>query len=160
MAARLDWRPLLFVTWTTAFAWAFALAMIEGWQLGFAGRLTAPPEYLRQVPTITDIPTALQTFASRTHDFQPNSWITHVSAHPPVTLDLGDLASVRHCDAQCADLLAAAATSALRPANGYNPGNIGDVGCHTEAEPASSPLSLTAWDPPTSPYFWTKPSPH
>ncbi|MUL46196.1 hypothetical protein FZI85_09390 [Mycobacterium sp. CBMA293] len=86
VAARLAWRPLLFVTWATSFAWAFALAMIDGWQLGFAGRLTEPPEYLRQVPTITDIPTALQTFSSRILDFQPNSWITHVSGHPPGAL--------------------------------------------------------------------------
>jgi hypothetical protein len=41
---------------------------------------------LRQVPTITDIPDAVRTFASRIPDFQPNSWITHVSGHPPGAL--------------------------------------------------------------------------
>ena len=60
--------------------------MIDGWQRGFAGRLTARHEYLRQVPTITDIPEAVRTFASRILDFQPNSWITHVSGHPPGAL--------------------------------------------------------------------------
>ena len=43
-------------------------------------------EYLRQVPGITDIPEAVRTFASRILDFQPNSWITHVSGHPPGAL--------------------------------------------------------------------------
>ena len=57
--------------------------MIDGWQRGFAGRLTARHEYLRQVPTITDIPEAVRTFSSRILDFQPNSWITHVSGIRP-----------------------------------------------------------------------------
>jgi methylthioxylose transferase len=72
--------------WATSALWAFALAMIDGWQRGFAGRLTARHEYLRQVPTITDIPEAVRTFSSRILDFQPNSWITHVSGHPPGAL--------------------------------------------------------------------------
>jgi hypothetical protein len=41
---------------------------------------------LRQVPTVTDIADAVRTFASRIPDFQPNSWITHVSGHPPGAL--------------------------------------------------------------------------
>jgi hypothetical protein len=86
VAQRLSWRALTFTVWATSFAWAFALAMIDGWQRGFAGRLTARHEYLRQVPTITDIPEAVRTFASRILDFQPNSWITHVSGHPPGAL--------------------------------------------------------------------------
>ena len=86
LAQRLSWRRLTFATWATSFAWAFALAMIDGWQPGFAGRLTAKHEYLRQVPGITDIPEAVRTFASRILDFQPNSWITHVSGHPPGAL--------------------------------------------------------------------------
>ena len=86
VARRLPWRALPWVTWATACAWAFSLAMIDGWQRGFAGRLTARHEYLRQVPTITDIPDAVRTFASRIPDFQPNSWITHVSGHPPGAL--------------------------------------------------------------------------
>jgi hypothetical protein len=85
-AARLPWRALVFATWATSCAWAFSLAMIDGWQRGFAGRLIASHEYLRQVPTITDIPEALRTFARRIPDFQPDSWITHVSGHPPGAL--------------------------------------------------------------------------
>jgi hypothetical protein len=60
--------------------------MIDGWQRGFAGRLTDKDEYLPQVPSITDIPETLRTFSSRILDFQPNSWITHVSGHPPGAL--------------------------------------------------------------------------
>jgi hypothetical protein len=86
LAQRLSWRVLTLVTWATSCGWAFALAMIDGWQLGFAGRLVARHEYLQQVPTITDIPAMLQTFSSRILDYQPNSWITHVSGHPPGAL--------------------------------------------------------------------------
>jgi hypothetical protein len=85
-ARRLPWWVLPWVAWATACAWAFSLAMIDGWYRGFAHRLEAPNEYLRQVPSITDIPTAVRTFASRIPDFQPNSWITHVSGHPPGAL--------------------------------------------------------------------------
>ena len=86
VAQRLPWRWVPWVTWATACAWAFSLAMVDGWQRGFAGRLTARHEYLRQVPTVTDIPEAVRTFAGRILDYQPDSWITHVSGHPPGAL--------------------------------------------------------------------------
>jgi methylthioxylose transferase len=86
LAQRLGWRQLTLLTWATSALWAFSLAMIDGWQRGFAGRLTARHEYLRQVPTITDIPYALRTFSERILDFRPDSWITHVSGHPPGAL--------------------------------------------------------------------------
>jgi hypothetical protein len=86
VAQRLPWRALTFTTWATSCAWAFSLAMIDGWQRGFAGRLTSPNEYLNQVPAITDIPKALRTFARRIPDLQPDSWITHVAGHPPGAL--------------------------------------------------------------------------
>jgi methylthioxylose transferase len=73
LAQRLSWRVLPLVAWATSCVWAFSLAMIDGWQRGFAGRLTDKDEYLR-------------TFSSRILDFQPNSWITHVSGHPPGAL--------------------------------------------------------------------------
>jgi hypothetical protein len=86
LAQRLPWRWLPWLSWTVSCAWAFSLAMVDGWQRGFAGRLTARHEYLRQVPTVTDIPEALRTFAGRILDYQPDSWITHVSGHPPGAL--------------------------------------------------------------------------
>ncbi len=86
VAQRLSWWALTLGSWATACAWAFALAMIDGWQRGFTGRLTTKDEYLSQVPTITDIPAAVRTFSSRIVDYQPNSWVTHVSGHPPGAL--------------------------------------------------------------------------
>jgi methylthioxylose transferase len=86
VAQRLSWRVLTLGSWATACGWAFALAMIDGWQRGFAGRLTTRDEYLSQVSTITDIPATVRTFSSRILDFQPNSWVTHVSGHPPGAL--------------------------------------------------------------------------
>lgn len=86
VARRLPWRAVPWVTWATACAWAFALAMVDGWSLGFARRLETSNEYLRQVPSVTDIPYALRSFSSRILDFQPDSWITHVSGHPPGAL--------------------------------------------------------------------------
>ncbi|BBX98317.1 hypothetical protein [Mycobacterium lacus] len=85
-AQRLSWPILTLGTWATACAWALSLAMIDGWQRGFAGRLTTRDEYLSQVPGITDIPAALRTFSSRILDFRPDSWVTHVSGHPPGAL--------------------------------------------------------------------------
>ncbi|MEV4128845.1 hypothetical protein [Nocardia sp. NPDC049707] len=86
MANLLPWRRLLAVSWITALAWAFALAMIDGWQRGFAGRLTDSHEYLHEVPGVRDIPAMLRGFAGRIPDFQPDSWTTHVSGHPPGAL--------------------------------------------------------------------------
>ena len=86
LAQRLPWRAVTLAAWATSCSWAFSLAMIDGWQRGFAGRLTARHEYLRQVPTITDIPAALSSFSRRILDYQPDSWITHVSGHPPGAL--------------------------------------------------------------------------
>ena len=85
-AQRLSWRTLTLGSWALACGWAFALAMIDGWQRGFAGRLTTRDEYVTQVPGITDIPATVRTFSSRILDYQPNSWITHVSGHPPGAL--------------------------------------------------------------------------
>ncbi|MGB0436831.1 MAG: hypothetical protein ACPGIJ_07650, partial [Mycobacterium sp.] len=86
LAQRAGWRWLPWASWAVSCAWAFSLAMVDGWQRGFAGRLTARHEYLRQVPSVNDIPEALRTFSSRILDFQPDSWITHVSGHPPGAL--------------------------------------------------------------------------
>lgn len=86
VAQRLSWRTLTLGSWVLACGWAFALAMIDGWQRGFAGRLTTRDEYVTQVPGITDIPATVRTFSTRILDHQPNSWITHVSGHPPGAL--------------------------------------------------------------------------
>ena len=86
LAARLSWRALLAVSYVTAVAWTLALALIDGWERGVAGRLATEFEYLDEVPGVTDIPAMLATFTTRILDFQPDSWTTHVSAHPPGAL--------------------------------------------------------------------------
>ncbi|RSD13145.1 hypothetical protein [Amycolatopsis eburnea] len=83
LAARLPWRRALAAGYLASLAWIFSLTMVDGWQRGFAGHLTIPQEYLHEVPGITDIPRMLREFSSRILDFQPNSWTTHVSGHPP-----------------------------------------------------------------------------
>jgi hypothetical protein len=83
LAARLRWRSLLAVGYVASLGWTYALTTIDGWWLGFESRLENPHEYLKEVPGITDIPATLRTFSSRILDFQPDSWTTHVSGHPP-----------------------------------------------------------------------------
>ncbi|WP_406638738.1 hypothetical protein [Amycolatopsis sp. WGS_07] len=83
LATRLRWRRALAAGYLASLAWIFSLAMVDGWTRGFTGRLTTPQEYLHEVPGITDIPRFLREFSSRILDFQPNSWTTHVSGHPP-----------------------------------------------------------------------------
>ncbi|PXW31857.1 UNVERIFIED_CONTAM: hypothetical protein DES50_104266 [Williamsia faeni] len=86
LATRLSWRLTIFTTMATALAWTFSLAMIDGWDRGFAGRLIRPDEYLAEVPGVSSITGMLDEFSSRILDFQPNSWTTHVSGHPPGSL--------------------------------------------------------------------------
>jgi hypothetical protein len=86
LAARMSWRPLLAASYASAVIWTLSLALIDGWQRGVADRLTTEHEYLHEVPGITDIPATLAVFTTRILDFQPDSWTTHVSAHPPGAL--------------------------------------------------------------------------
>ena len=82
-AQHLPWRRALAATYLAALAWTFALAMIDGWRAGFAGRLTTADEYLHEVPGIDGIPAMLRGFSARILDHQPDSWTTHVAGHPP-----------------------------------------------------------------------------
>jgi methylthioxylose transferase len=86
LAARMSWRPLLALSYVSAVTWTLSLALIDGWRRGVADRLTTEHEYLHEVPGITDIPATLAGFTTRILDFQPDSWTTHVSAHPPGAL--------------------------------------------------------------------------
>jgi hypothetical protein len=83
LAVRLPWRRALLLGYITSVGWIFSLAMVDGWQRGVAGQLTSQDEYLSAVPGITDVGVMLRTFSARILDFQPNSWTTHVSGHPP-----------------------------------------------------------------------------
>ncbi|MGP4017622.1 hypothetical protein [Saccharopolyspora sp. 5N708] len=86
VAARLPWGRLLTAGYAAALLWTFSLAMIDGWQNGIAGRLTERPEYLHDVPRVTDIGAMLRVFTDRILDGQPDSWTVHVSGHPPGVL--------------------------------------------------------------------------
>lgn len=83
LAHRMAWRSTLTLSYVFAVAWTFSLAMIDGWDRGIASRLTTNDEYLHDVPKVDDIGAMLRTFSSRILDFQPDSWTTHVSGHPP-----------------------------------------------------------------------------
>ncbi|MFD4671427.1 hypothetical protein ACFWNN_16950 [Lentzea sp. NPDC058450] len=78
-------RFALPIAYAASVAFTFSLAMIDGWGR-FVTRLTTEDEYLHEVPGITDIPAMLRGFAARIPDFQPDSWTTHVSGHPPGAL--------------------------------------------------------------------------
>jgi hypothetical protein len=86
VAATLAWRRLLALGYVTSVAWILALALVDGWQRGFAGRLSTKDEYLIEVAGVHDVPAMLRGFAGRILDFQPDSWTTHVSGHPPGAL--------------------------------------------------------------------------
>lgn len=86
LAQRLPWRRLLFAGWAASVAWTFALALVDGWQRGVAGRLTTPYEYLAEVPGVTDVRAMLRGFTDHILLNSPDNWTTHVSGHPPGVL--------------------------------------------------------------------------
>jgi methylthioxylose transferase len=89
LAARLRWRTLLWAAYPTAVLWTLALALVDGWQRGVAGRLATRDEYLHDVPLVGDVPLMLRTFSDHilTTAVDPGQswfWTTHVGAHPPL----------------------------------------------------------------------------
>lgn len=80
-AATARWGPLLVMAYVAAFVWTLALALVDGWQRGVAGRLTTTPEYLHDVGRVTSVRTMLETFTA--HLVGTDGWTTHVSGHPP-----------------------------------------------------------------------------
>ncbi|PRX98116.1 hypothetical protein [Allonocardiopsis opalescens] len=83
LAARLRWRPLVAATAAASVAWTFALALVDGWRRGIAGRLASPHEYLGSVPRFADAGAALRGFTDHILLTQPDNWPTHVAGHPP-----------------------------------------------------------------------------
>jgi hypothetical protein len=83
LAEVLPWRRLMTAGYGAAVAWILSLALVDGWQRGLAGRLTTKDEYLSEVGGVTDIRAMVDGFADRILAYQPDSWTTHVSGHPP-----------------------------------------------------------------------------
>ena len=83
LAMRLPWRRLTVLGAIAAAAWTASLALVDGWEQGWAGRLSTDNEYLHDLPRIGGIGDFLRTFTDHILDFQPGSWTTHVSSHPP-----------------------------------------------------------------------------
>ncbi|QUH03176.1 hypothetical protein HUO13_22220 [Saccharopolyspora erythraea] len=86
LAERLSWPLLLAAGYAGSLCWTLFLALVEGWRDGIALRLTHEPEYLHDVPRVTDIPAMLSGFTDHILAFQPDSWTVHVSGHPPGVL--------------------------------------------------------------------------
>lgn len=86
VAARLRWPTLLAGAYGFSVAWTFALAMVDGWWGGIAGRLVNPNEYVYEVPRVHDIAATVRGFAGHILDFQRGSWTTHTAGHPPGAL--------------------------------------------------------------------------
>jgi methylthioxylose transferase len=83
-----DASALRWLSWAVAVTWTSALALIDGWRVGVAGRLATDQEYLYDVPKVADIGVLLRTFSDHilTNQIltnQPMFWTTHVGAHPP-----------------------------------------------------------------------------
>ncbi|SOE71588.1 hypothetical protein SAMN05446589_4100 [Streptomyces sp. OV198] len=83
LATRLPWRALLWTSWGTAAAWTFSLALVDGWQRGIAGRLTATNEYLTVIDRFHDIPATLRDFTHHIVNHSPAPWPAHIAGHPP-----------------------------------------------------------------------------
>ncbi|WP_373872072.1 hypothetical protein [Actinoplanes siamensis] len=86
LAERLPWRRLLAGAWAASVAWTFALALVDGWHRGVAGRLTTPFEYLSAVPAVTGVRATLRGFTGHILLGAPDNWPTHVAGHPPGAL--------------------------------------------------------------------------
>ncbi|MET7479728.1 hypothetical protein ABZT17_35945 [Streptomyces sp. NPDC005648] len=98
LAVRLPWRGLLGAAWGAALAWTWSLALVDGWQRGVAGRLTARNEYLTVVGRFHDIPAALRDFTHHIVSGSPAPWPAHIAGHPPaatLTFVLLDRAGLR-----------------------------------------------------------------
>ncbi|MGW2327869.1 hypothetical protein ACWC5C_19120 [Streptomyces sp. NPDC001700] len=83
IAAALPWRRLLWAGWAAAMAWTWALALVDGWGRGVAGRLTQRNEYLHGVGRFQDIGAALRGFTGHILINAPDHWPAHIAGHPP-----------------------------------------------------------------------------
>lgn len=87
LARRLPWRRLLWGAWGGSMAWVWALALVDGWERGAAGRLLYHNEYLASVGEVGDVGHFLRTFTDHILFGSPEfNWPAHVAGHPPGAL--------------------------------------------------------------------------
>ncbi|MEW9515264.1 hypothetical protein AB0F14_01020 [Streptomyces tubercidicus] len=86
LAARLPWRRLVLLGWAGALAWTGALALIDGWRTGIAGRLTTAYEYLTVIHRFDHLGPALRDFTHHILNNAPDHWPAHVAGHPPAAV--------------------------------------------------------------------------
>ncbi|WTG30732.1 hypothetical protein OH780_09310 [Streptomyces decoyicus] len=86
LAARLPWRRLVLAGWAATMAWTAALALIDGWRTGIAGRLTTAYEYLTVIRRFDDLGPALRGYTQHILDNAPDHWPAHVAGHPPAAV--------------------------------------------------------------------------
>nr|WP_107050331.1 hypothetical protein [Streptomyces sp. NRRL S-1813] len=86
LEARLSWRRLVLTGWAATMAWTGALALIDGWRTGIAGRLTTAYEYLTVIRRFDDLGPALRGFTQHILDNAPDHWPAHVAGHPPAAV--------------------------------------------------------------------------
>lgn len=83
LAERLPWPALTAASWAAAMAWTWSLALVDGWQRGVAGRLTARHEYLLGVDRFDPLGPALRDFTQHILLDSPDRWPAHIAGHPP-----------------------------------------------------------------------------
>ncbi|WP_020499842.1 hypothetical protein [Sciscionella marina] len=83
LAVRLRWPVLLTAAYLISVAWTTALALVDGWDVGIAGRLTSDKEYYHDVGRVHDIVAMLGQFSQHVLTDTPAPWSMHVGAHPP-----------------------------------------------------------------------------
>lgn len=85
LAATLEWRRLLLVSYAAALAWMLTLAWIG--PIGIGDVLGHKIEILPVARGIDDVGATLREFVGRIgYDAAPDNWPTHVAGHPPGAL--------------------------------------------------------------------------
>ena len=86
LAARLDWRRLLLLSYVASLAWMLSLAFVDG-PSGISRVLGNGYEYLTTARQVDSVPVLLAEYVSRIpYSASPDNWPTHVAGHPPLPL--------------------------------------------------------------------------
>lgn len=86
LTARLQWPAFLAVTFVTAWAWTFTLAIADEGRDGLSRLFDRPGEYVKDAVSVNDVGLMMQEFVSRIPYSSPENWYVHVAGHPPGAL--------------------------------------------------------------------------